>query len=208
MSTVVTLPVERPTDTAEPSERGGLYRLSVEQYGRMIELGILGKPDRVVLLEGLLVARMTKYPPHTLAIRKSFRVLQRVVPPGWFAAKEDPISTLDSMPEPDLSIVRGEIEDYGNRQAFAADLALVVEVADSSLRLDLTVMKRIYAAASIPYYWVVNIPDHRLEHFSDPTGPGPAADYRKHDSFGPDESIPLVINGREVARIAVRDLLP
>ncbi len=80
----------------------------------------------------------------------------------------------------------------------------MVEVADSTLRDDQTLMKRIYARAGIPFYWIVNLPDRRLEVYSDPAD----ADYRQRQDFGPEAEVPLMIEGREVGRISVRDVLP
>ena len=205
MSTATLSPASR-ADFEEPTVMDRLYRVSVEEFERMVQQGIIG--DRVVLLEGLLVTKMTKYPPHVLAGRKALRVLSALVPEGSFVAKEDPVTTDRSVPEPDLAILRGRPEDYDERHALPGEIFLVIEVADSSLRVDLTVMKRIYAAAMIPFYWVVNIPDHRLEVFSDPTGEGEAATYRNHAILKPEDAVPLVVDGQEVARIAVRDLLP
>jgi hypothetical protein len=56
-------------------------------------------------------------------------------------------------------------------------------------------------------YWIVNVVDGRLEVYDDPTGPDSNPDYRRRTEFGPDSEVPLVLDGREVARIAVRDLL-
>jgi Uma2 family endonuclease len=185
-----------------------LYRISVAQYFEMAQTGILTKSDRVVLLEGLLVAKMTKHPPHILATKLTIDALRASVPLGWHVGQEASTATLDSVPEPDCTVIRGVARDYRDRWAGPQDVALVVEVADSSLKLDQTVMRIIYARAAIPVYWIVNIPDRRLEVYSDPTGPTESPDYRQRRDYGPDDDVPLVLDGREVGRIAVRDLLP
>ena len=137
-----------------------LYRLTVKQYDRMVEAGILGKRDRVELIEGILVAKMGRNRPHILAGKKGLRILERIVPPGYHAAKEDPIVVSEwSKPEPDLSVIRGEIEDYADRDVTAADVALVAEIADSTLRADQQEMRPIYAASRIPIYWIINLVD-------------------------------------------------
>jgi hypothetical protein len=41
-----------------------VLRLTVEQYHGMIRAGILVDGDPIELLEGWLVQKMTKYPPH------------------------------------------------------------------------------------------------------------------------------------------------
>jgi Uma2 family endonuclease len=88
-----------------------------------------------------------------------------------------------------------------------ADVALVVEVADSSLELDRTEKLRVYARARIPVYWIVNIPDMQIEAYSQPRG-GRSPTYRQRRDYLPAEMIPVVIAGQSAGTIAVRDLLP
>jgi hypothetical protein len=187
-----------------------LYRLTLAQYHAMAEAGILGHQDRVVLLEGLLVNKMTKHQPHIIATGLVQDSLTQAIPAGWYVEMQDPIwiAGSQSAPEPDAKVVRGSRRDFRDRRVTPADVALVVEVADSSVHEDQTTMKAIYAAASIPYYWLLNLPANRLEVYADPTGPDPNPDYRRRSDHGPDDVIPLILDGQEVARIAVRDLLP
>jgi Uma2 family endonuclease len=118
------------------------------------------------------------------------------------------IAECNSEPEPDAKVVRGTPRDFKGRRVAGSDVALVVEVSDSTLRDDQTTKKALYARAMIPFYWIVNLPSNRLEVYSDPTGPDPSPDYRRRSEHGPDDVIPLILDGQEVARIAVRDLLP
>ncbi len=198
--------LEEAVAEAETPHVGRLYRLSIEQYHRMIEAEIFGPEDRLELLEGLLVKTMGKNPPHNVCTYLVQRILGQVVPPGWFVTMQNPITLAGSSsePEPDAIIVRGEPRDYLNRTPAAGDIALAIEVSDSTLRFDRTVKKRIYARDAVPFYWMLNLVDNRLEVFSEPEG----VDYRKHQIFGPEDTVPLILDGREVARIAVKDLLP
>ena len=108
------------------------------------------------------------------------------------SAKEDPIVVSDrSKPEPDLAVVRGEIEDYDQRDMTAADLGLVVEIAASSLSVDRTEMTRIYSASLIPMYWIVNLIDHQLEVYTDPTPDG----YRTTKIQDANQNVVLVLDG-------------
>ena len=72
------------------------------------------------------------------------------MPQGWYVDAQEPITTSDSEPEPDVVIVRGDTRQYLNRHPGAQDLALVVEVADTSLQRDRTSKKRLYARVGIP----------------------------------------------------------
>jgi Uma2 family endonuclease len=187
-----------------------LYRLSVDQYHAMAEAGILGTHDRIELIEGLLVNKMTKHDPHILATELTQGVLSRTLPAGWYVSMQNPITIADadSEPEPDAKVVRGVPRDYRGRRVVGTDVALVIEISDSSLRDDQTTKKALYALASIPFYWIINLVANRLEVYSDPTGPDPSPDYRRRSDHGPDDVVPLILDGQEVARISVRDLLP
>jgi hypothetical protein len=201
-----------PVSTAPPSVRvvDRLYRMTLAQYHAMAEAGILGEQDRVVLLEGLIVNKMTKHQPHILATGLVQDSLTQAIPAGWFVEMQDPISIPGSRsaPEPDAKIVRGSRRDFQGRRVTPGDVGLVVEVADSSVHEDQTTMKAIYAAASIPFFWLLNIPASRVEVYSNPSGPDPSPDYNHRTIHNADDFIPLILDGQEVARIAVRDLLP
>jgi hypothetical protein len=83
-----------------------------------------------------------------------------------------------------------------------------VEVADSSLRRDRDLKKRIYARAAIPSYWIVNLADRRIEVYTAPSGPGASPDYAERADYAAEDAVPVVIEGREVGRVAVGMVLP
>jgi Uma2 family endonuclease len=189
-----------------------LYRLSVEEYHAMIRAGILNEDDSVELLEGLLVLKMSKNPPHIVATELLQRALSRVVPEGWYVSMQNPVTTKSSEPEPDAKVVKGDPRAYLKRKPGPRNVPIAIEVSDNSLRRDRTVKKRIYAAAGIPTYWIINLINRCVEVYTEPTGPAteqnPQPDYHKIRTLGPDESLVVVLGGREVGKIAVRDLLP
>jgi Uma2 family endonuclease len=189
-----------------------LYRLSVDEYHAMIHAGILTEDDSVELLEGLLVLKMSKNPPHIVATELLQRALSRVVPEGWYVSMQNPVTTKSSEPEPDAKVVKGDPRAYLKRKPGPRSVPIAIEVSDNSLRRDRTVKKRIYAAAGIPTYWIINLIDRCVEVYTEPTGPAneqnPQPDYQKIRTLGPDESLVVVLGGREVGNIAVRDLLP
>lgn len=87
-------------------------------------------------------------------------------------------------------------------------MGLLVEVADSSLKRDRGFKKRLYAAARVAIYWIVNLRDRQVEVYTLPSGPGKKPDYRRHHDYAVNEEVPLVLDGIEVGRIAVKDMLP
>lgn len=183
----------------------GIFRLTVEQYDQLVESGVLTEQDQIELIDGILVKKMSRNRPHVQAVNKGFWALNRLVPAGFHVRKEDPVVVSDlSKPEPDLMVVRGDVEDYDARDVTWSDIAIVVEIAESSLAADRTTMGRIYGAGKIPVYWIVNLINRRVEVFRDPSSEG-HADWQM---FGAGDELPVVIDGTEVGRIAVSDILP
>jgi hypothetical protein len=84
----------------------------------------------------------------------------------------------------------------------------VVEVSEGTLARDRGIKKRIYARARISVYWIVNLVDHQIEVYTDPTGPAKRPTYRGEQVYKPGDSIPLVLDGKEIATIDVNDILP
>jgi Uma2 family endonuclease len=185
-----------------------LWPLSVDQYHAMIREGILTEDDPVELLEGLLVRKMSKNPPHAVATGLVQDALTAAIPTGWHVQMQDPVTTEDSEPEPDVKVVRGQRRDYLNRHPGPQDVALTVEVSDSSLQRDRGLKKRVYASTRIPVYWIVNLIDQRIEVYTDPSGPADKPDYRQRQDFARTDTIPVVIEGKVVAQLSVGELLP
>jgi len=203
---VTTAPPPIPKRFAVPPEP--VLQLTVGQYHEMARAGVLQDGEPIELLEGWLVNKMTKYPPHSVTTFETRRMLERLVGEGWFVDTQEPITTHDSEPEPDVSVVRGCRRDYADHHPGPHDVGLVVEVAETSLDRDRGWKKRIYAAARIGVYWIVNLVDRQVEVFTDPSGPGDQPDYGTHQVFLPGDQVPVVLDRNEVGRIAVHDLLP
>ena len=199
-----TLPSEQSPDV--PSVP--IWRLTVPQYHQLLQAEILKCGDPIELLEGWLVPKMTKNPPHMVACELLSEALRSLLVPGWFLKFEAPLSLDDSEPEPDLSVIRGKSRDYIEHHPRPKEAALVIEVADTSRVRDLGLKKRLYARAKIQEYWVVNLPESRLEVFRDPTGPVDVPDYRKHQSFTSRQKVPFALDGKKLGSLLVADVLP
>ena len=182
--------------------------ISVAEYHEMIDDGLLTEDDPVELLEGSIVTKMTKNPGHCLASWRTRSSLEEVVPAGWYVTSQDPITLEDSEPEPDVSVIEGEAEYYRERHPHGRETALVVEVADTSLRGDQTVKKNIYARARIPVYWIVNLVDRQIEVYTEPSGPAEQPDFDQCEIYREGDEVSVVIRGQAVGKIAVKDLLP
>jgi hypothetical protein len=217
MTAVATDMPRKPATEAAPRPRWEFvesmdemtYRLDVARYERMCEMGILGPDDKVYLWKGRLVSKMTKHPPHAVATTRLNTKLVRMVPDEYVVRTDQPVAlAVDSMPEPDFAIVRGRAHEAERRHPAANELAMIAEVSDSSLLIDRREKLVEYALANIPIYWIVNIPDNCLEVYTDPTGPGDSPTYATKMTHGIDAEVSLVVDGREVRRIALRDVLP
>lgn len=190
------------TAAAIPSEL--IWRLNVQQYHAMIQAGILTDDDPVELLEGWLVFKMPKNPAHRAATNLVRVALESVLTSGWYVDSQEPITLEDSEPEPDVAIIRGDTRQYLNSHPTAADIALVVEVSDTTLQRDRTIKKRTYARAGIPIYWIVNLVDLQIEVYSEPG----SEDYNQRQDYQKDSIIPLVVEGLEFGILPINTLLP
>ena len=197
-----------PPPTSPPVTPSDLLRLTLDQYHRMGETGVLTPDHRVELLDGLLVSKPMKKRPHVISARLVFDALEAVIPAGWHVAAQDPITLDDSEPEPDVSVVRGDVRTYTSRHPTPADVALVVEVADSSLPRDRDWKKRIYARNALAVYWIVNLVDRVLEVYADPSGPVLTPDYGTAKFLTPADRADVTIGGAVTGSMAVADLFP
>jgi hypothetical protein len=152
--TVATEPTVTAADPQHDIPDVPIYRLSTAQYHAMAKAGILTADDRVELLQGWLVAKMSKNPPH-----------------------------------------------YRHRHPGPRDVALVVEVADTTLRTDRGTKKRAYAHAGIPIYWIANLVDLQFEVYADPSGPVEQPDYGHGREYGPEDTLPVVALGATTAEL-------
>jgi Uma2 family endonuclease len=150
-----------------PAFRERVHGLSVEDYHRLGELGILSTD--VELLRGIVVTKMPKTPLHELVAQKLLHILIAHVPKGFTVRPERPLTTRDSEPEPDISVVRGKPDDWVRAHPSTAEL--VVEVAVSSVLFDAR-KGEIYAEAGVPEYWVVRAEERELDVYSTPTREG------------------------------------
>ncbi len=201
-------------------------RLSVSQYHEMIAAGILTPDDPLELLEGWLVPKMPisplplgegpgvrawvpmKTPGHSTARQLATNALRQILPSGWHVRSQEPITLGDSEPEPDVAVIRGELDQYEHSHPGPQDVALAVEVADASLDRDRSIKKQVYAHAGIPVYWIVNLQERRVEVYTDPSCSAEPPEYRQHEDYAASTEVLLSIGAREAGRIAVATLLP
>jgi Uma2 family endonuclease len=186
----------------------GFRRFSVAEYHKLIDIGILTEDDNLELLEGYLVLKMARKPPHDATIQKVAKKCLRVLPPDWDLRIQSAITLAESEPEPDVAVVRGDENRYITRHPGPADIGLLIEVSDSTLDGDRADKGRIYARARIPFYWIINLVDRQVEVYSDPSGPTAVPAFAKRTDYRIGDNVPLQLDGTTVATLPVQDLLP
>src|SRR5262245_54427915 len=192
----------------QAERRPTLYRWTRHEYERLIDHGFLDEDDWVELLDGLLLVKEPQHSPHRTAVLLVAKAVERAFGEGWFVQTQSPIILDDrSEPEPDVCVIRGSPRDYVD--AHPTRPALIVEVAQSGVRIARGRKAAAYSRAGIADYWIVNLVERALEVHREPARPGPA---RRHwgyvsiETLGADAAIrPLAAPS---SGIRVADLLP
>ncbi len=154
----------------------------------MVELGVLTEDDRVELIEGELVVVSPQGALHSNLVVAIRRTLERVYGPAFLVRDHSPVvGTEDSLPEPDLAVVRGEISGFYHRLPGPVEIPLIVEVSYSTLGTDRR-KANVYAKAGYATYWLVDVEARRLEVRTDPT---PDGLYAKVELLGEEREIEL-----------------
>ena len=177
------------------------HHWSRNAYDRAVDAGVFGPDDRLELIDGQLLSMTPQGSRHAAIVGQAGRILRAAFGPDRSVRMQCPLAVGDdSEPEPDLAVVPGQEIDY--LDAHPTTALLVVEVSDDSLRRDRTLKQRLYARHGIPEYWILALPDARLEVYRDPAETG----YRSVTVRRAGESVgPLA---RPAATIAIAELLP
>lgn len=192
-----------PSPRTQDAEDAGPYLWTCDEYHRMIEGGFFDD-KRVELLDGEILRMTAQLTPHATAIRRTFHALRSAFGADFDIAMQLPITISNrSEPEPDVTVARGSAEDFADHHPGPAEIALLVEVSDSTLHRDRGRKARAYARAGVTDFWIVNLVDRRLEVHRDPTPDGHYQDVR---TYGPEDAVdPLALPDSE---ILVAGLLP
>lgn len=208
MATVAEKPVESKAASSGDGLELTLRKFTPEEYSRLIEEGIVGDEERLELLRGVVVNMMSKLPPHEVSVRLVSKSLDRLLPPGYDLRSQSAVTLRDSVPEPDCAVVIGDTRRYLDHHPRPDEIALVVEISESSLRVDRSVKSALYGQNGIPVYWIVNLVERQVEVLTEPTGDATEPAYAKTTIFKPGEKVPFTLAGAVVGEIAVADLLP
>lgn len=184
--------------------------LTTPLFFAMIEAGLLPPDRRVFLWGGRLCEKMAKTVAHALTAYAIGEALRPLLGHDWLIWPENPIA-LDERhaPLPDVTVIRGPIDVYAHerRHPGPGDVGLIVEVGVSSLALDLTERAEKFARALVPCYWVADVAGRRIIEHADPEVVAGVGRYARVRPYAMGDEIPLVLDGRELGRLAVTALL-
>ena len=149
------------------------WKLDVHEYHRLGETGILTEEDRVELIEGEVVEMSPIGAAHAGKVNRLNRLFGRLVGDRAVVALQNPIQLSDrTEPQPDVALLRPRADFYEAAAPTPADILLLVEVADSSLRFDRLVKLPLYARHGIPEVWIVDLAANVVEVHRGPTAAG------------------------------------
>jgi Uma2 family endonuclease len=186
----------------------GIRRWARVEYERLVELGVFMPGERLELIDGLLVVREPQGSRHAAAIRRVLAALRAALGDTWQIDSQLPVALDDdSEPEPDVAVVPRDPGAY--RDAHPSHAVLIVEIAETSYRIDREYKASLYARAGIADYWIVDLVHDTLEVHREPEA-SPAAlygwRYRSVETLRPPATVtPFVAPGRS---IPVAALLP
>ncbi|MBC7971528.1 MAG: Uma2 family endonuclease [Verrucomicrobia bacterium] len=147
--------------------------ITVAEYHKMAEAGILDSDERVELIDGQILKMAAKGTAHSSATTRTEKLLeQRLEGQAWIRVQEPIRLNNYSEPEPDVAVVQIDPLDYADHHPIVPEVYLVIEVADSSLRADCEFKSKVYARSGITDYWVLDVVQRTLHVFREPTQTG------------------------------------
>jgi Uma2 family endonuclease len=144
---------------------------TVAEYERMGQFGIFSEDDRVELVCGEIIEMSPIGERHAACVDALSELLRERLKRSVIVRVQNPIQLDDySEPQPDIALLKRRDDFYRHAHPRPEDVLIVIEVSDSTLELDRKVKVPLYAGVGIPEAWLVNLPEERIEVYSDPAG--------------------------------------
>lgn len=145
------------------------HRLTLDEFLRMGEAGILGEDARVELIEGDLIDMAPIGSRHAAVVGRLTHLLVQAAGDRAIVWVQNPISIDEhSMPQPDIALLKPRADSYSSAHPRPEEVLLIIEVAETTLAYDVKVKLPLYARAGIPEFWVIDIEHARITRYSDP----------------------------------------
>ena len=187
------------------------FEMTVEIYSKMVESGLIPEKSRVFLFDGRLFEKMAKSKAHGYVGASLTKALIQRLPEGWSVWPESTVVLNDkNAPLPDFSVIRGgNPQDFGapDRYPAAHDVGILIEIAVSSLRYDLTTALELFARTGVPVYWVIDVTGRRVIVHAEPRVVDNRGVYSRVEVYQPGQEIPVELHGLERARVPIDELL-
>jgi Uma2 family endonuclease len=145
---------------------------TVAEYHKMINCGILTPESRVELLEGHIVEMNPQRAPHAATTQRTSDYLKAQLSQQAHIRMQLPVTLSTSEPEPDVAAVKIDPQAYGDRHPSPEEIFFLIEISDTTLRIDRQEKALIYAKANIPEYWVLDVSNRQAYIFRNPTPKG------------------------------------
>lgn len=189
--------------TLPPDSHPNLRPLTTAEYEQMIAIGIFNEDDRVELLEGVMVEMSPKSALHAALTEDASDYFKNRLKTKVLVRSQNPILLSDlSEPEPDIVLVKPPKERYYTQHPTPSDVLLVMEIAESSLRLDRSMKGRLYGEAGIVQYLILNVNEMEIEDYREPSADG----YRSKQTYTMGQKFNLVAFPGIMVKVS--DLLP
>jgi Uma2 family endonuclease len=170
------------------TEQAGLvqrHRVTVDEYHRMAEAGVLAPDARVELIEGEVVDMASIGTRHASTVKRLNRLFLEAAGARAIVSVQDPLRLGDmSEPEPDLMLLRPRDDWYASNHPTATDVLLLVEVSETSVRYDREIKIPLYARHGVQEVWIVDVDDRVVRFFRRPRD-GAYADITATETPGP-----------------------
>ena len=146
-------------------------RISVDEYYRMAEIGLLRPTERVELIRGEIINMAPIGTRHAGTVNHLNRLLSKAVGAGAILSVQNPLwADGESEPEPDLMVLKPRADSYRDAHPRPGDVLLLVEVSDTSARYDREIKLPLYASIGIPEVWIVDLDSRLFRRHREPVG--------------------------------------
>ena len=179
------------------------HPITVEEYLRMGEGNVFAPDARLELIEGEIIEMAPIGPPHAAAVTILARQLGRAVVDDAIVWVQNPVRIGDrSMPQPDIALLKPRADTYARSHPLPADVLLVIEVSDTTLRFDISTKMPLYARAGVVEAWLVDLETSTVRVFRDPEAGG----YRTNLTASGDDRVTAISMPR--LGVQVSELFP
>jgi len=184
-------PVQSPAEpaslpvNAQPAWRPVVHKLTVEAYHALWHAGHLAENDRIELVDGLLIEMPPLGHPHMTLVNRLTRLLVRATGDDAVVSVQNSVSLPPwSEPQPDFVLFAPRFISMAAGKPTAADVLLVIEVSDSSLRYDRGTKLALYAQEGLQEFWIVDVAAESIEVCRRPALTGDGVTYTERTRYG------------------------